>query len=158
MLVRGTERVAIARHGVVGNLSRLTGAESARVHEGEVRHVEEVVGQQTGTGSCFDHGQITTLERRVTRRGDCREKRQWFVRRDEDHAVRFSDVGGGCQPRARRNGRVRSERRYLNADAFRVIGPAVIAAAQYVAFTRTERERRKTMRTTVEEDAHVTGR
>ena len=139
------------RHGVLRHLGRLVRAERPGVDEGEVRHVEEVVRQQSRRGPHGQGGQLPGLERRIVGFGDGAERRQRGLGGEEHHAVGHDQSGRRREPGRRRQGRARTERRNLDAGARRVEPPTVVGALEHPRLAVPDRKRGAAMRAAIGE-------
>ena len=151
VLVGHGEGPVVAGDRVGRHLRRLFGPEGPGVHEREVGHVEEVVGQQPGRRPGAQRRQLAQHERRVGRLGQGAERRNRLLWRHEHHAVRLGHRGGGRQPRRRWQHRPGTESGDLHATAGTVKAPPVVRALQHPVLTLAQRERTMAVRTTVHE-------
>ena len=151
MLVADAEGPVVAGHCVRRHLGRLVGTEGSRVHEREVRHVEEVVGQQPGVAPGPQGGQLTGHEGRVVRLGHRAQGRDGLVRGHEDDAVCIGHGGGGGELRGGRQHGVGTERRDLDAPTRAVEAPTVVGALQHSLLAVAERQRAMAVRAAVGE-------
>ena len=94
MLVGHGEGPVVAGDGILRHRGRFAGAEGPGVDEGEVRHIEEVVGQEPGRGAGHQGGELPHLERGIVGLGDRAERRDRFLGGQEHETVRFDQPGG----------------------------------------------------------------
>ena len=86
------EPVALDRE--LGDLDRVVGADGRRVHEREVREVEEVVEHQTGTDARAGGDELVVQEPVGVGVREVETLTDRFVGREEDQAADLGEPGG----------------------------------------------------------------
>jgi len=130
VLVGGAEGVAISLEGVGRYLVLLSSSEGRCVDEGEVGHVEEVVGEESRCTGGRRDGEVPPLEGGIIGHGDVGERGARWTDRHEDQSVRLGHVVRCGEPSSTREMSGVAEGGNVDAGSRAVELPAVVAASE----------------------------